>query len=184
MAHHYQSRMPALSLAACVTLLLACGIGALFIPRSSSMASRAQELTDARNRWLSQPVPHYRLVLEAPSWCRLDVEIQTEKVVRVFENSCPTAPRTVTGLFDMITQLDSTAETIFCAPRGCECTELRYATASYDQQMGFPQTIRLRRDRQPNWPHLWSFVMAHGVPNCLTPRDIDLVRVVSLDPIS
>jgi hypothetical protein len=183
MAHHCRSRVLAVALALCV-VLLACGLSVLFIPHSSSITSRAQQLADARNRWLSQPVPHYRLVLQAPSWCRLDVEIQSEKVVRVFENSCPTSPHTVTGLFDLITQVDSTAETIFCAPRGCECTEVRYATASYDQQMGFPQTIRLRRDRQMNWPQVWSFVVTHGVPNCLAPRDIDLVRVLSMQPIS
>ena len=184
MTHHHRARVLAVSLALCVALLLACGLSALFIPRPSSIASRAQQLADARNRWLSRPVPHYRLVMQAPSWCRLDVEIQSEKVVRVFENSCPTSPRTVTGLFDLIKQLDSTAETIFCAPRGCECTEVRYIYASYDQQMGFPQIIRLRRDRQMNWPELWRFVVAHGVPNCLTPHDIDLVQVVSLNPIS
>src|SRR6187397_2164489 len=97
MTHHHPSRMPAVSLALCVALLLACGAGALLIPRPSSVAARAQELADARNRWLSQPVPHYRLVLQAPSWCRLDVEIRSEQVVRVFENSCPSAPQTVTG---------------------------------------------------------------------------------------
>jgi len=110
MTHHHRARVLAVSLALCVALL-ACGLSVLFIPRPSSIASRAQQLADARNRWLSRPVPHYRLVMQAPSWCRLDVEIQSEKVVRVFENSCPTSPRTVTGLFDLIKQLDSTAET-------------------------------------------------------------------------
>ena len=184
MTHHRRSCMAAVSLALCVALLLACGLGVLLIPRPSSIASRAQQLADARNRWLSQPVPHYRLVLQAPSWCRLDVEIRAEQVVRVFQNSCPNAPQTVTGMFEMIKQLDSAAETIFCAPAGCECTEVRYATASYDQQMGFPQTIRLRRDRRTNWPQLWDFVVNHGVPNCLTPRDIDLMHIVSLNPIT
>jgi uncharacterized protein DUF6174 len=181
--YHRRSHVLAVSLVIC-GVLLACGLSALFIPRSPSIASRAQQLAEARDRWQSQPLPHYRLVMHAPSWCRLDVEIQAEKVVHVFENSCPTSPRTVTGLFDLIKQLDSTAETIFCAPRGCECTEVRYIYASYDQQMGFPQTIRLRRDRWANWPELWSFVVTHGVPNCLAPRDIDLVQVVSLKPIS
>ena len=184
MTHHHRARVLAVSLALCVALLLACGLSALFIPRPSSIASRAQQLADARNRWLSQPVPHYRLVMQAPSWCRLDVEIQSEKVVRVFENSCPTSPRTVTGLFDLIKQLDSTAETIFCAPRGCECTEVRYATASYDQQLGFPRSISLRRERQTNWPELWRFFMAHGMPFCLTPIDTDVVNVLSMQPIS
>jgi hypothetical protein len=184
MTYHDRSRAPAASMALCVALLLACGLSALFIPRSSSFASREQLLADARIRWQSRTITHYRLVMQAPSWCRLDVEIQSEKVVHVFENSCPTSPHTVTGLFDLIKQLDTTAETIFCAPRGCECTEVRYIYASYDQQLGFPRSIRLRRDRQMNWPELWRFVMAHGVPNCLTPRDIDLVQVVSIKPIS
>ena len=184
MQHHRRSRVLVVSLALCVALLLACGLSVLFISRSSSMASRAQQLADARNRWQSLTISHYRLVMQAPSWCRLDVEIQSEQIVHVFENSCPTSPRTVTGLFDLITQLDSTAETTFCAPQGCECTEIRYIYASYDQQLGFPQTIRLRRDRWTNWSVLWSFVVNHGVPNCLTPRDIDLVQVLSMQPIS
>jgi len=184
MKQYYRSRALGVSLALCVAMLLACGLSALFIPRSSSIASRAQQLADARNRWLSQPVPHYRLVMQAPSWCRLDVEILAEQVVRVFQNSCPGAPQTVTDLFAMITQLDSTPETIFCAPRGCECTEVRYATASYDQQLGFPRSISLRRERQTNWPELWRFFMTHGMPICLTPLDTDVVNVVSLQPIS
>ena len=122
--------------------------------------------------------------MHAPSWCRLDVEIKTEKVVHVFENSCPTSPRTITGLFDLIKQLDSTAETKFCAPRGCECPEIRYIQATYDEQFVFPRTIRLRHERQTNWPELWGFIMTHGLPNCLPPLDIDLVNVLSMQPIS
>ena len=114
MTHHHRSRELAIGLALCV-VLLACGLSVLFIPPPSSLASREQQLADARNRWLSQPVPHYRLVLQAPSWCRLDVEIRAEQVVHVFENSCPSAPLTVTDMFEMIKQLDSATETIFCA---------------------------------------------------------------------
>ena len=66
MKQYYRSRALGVSLALCVAMLLACGLSALFIPRSSSIASRAQQLADARNRWLSQPVPHYRLVMQAP----------------------------------------------------------------------------------------------------------------------
>lgn len=183
MMHHRRSRMLAVGLAV-FGVLLACGVGALLSTRPSSSFSRAQELAEARNRWLSRPVPHYRLVMQAPSWCRLDVEIQSEQVVRVFEDSCPSAPQTVTGMFEMIKQIDSAAGTIFCAPAGCECTEVLYVTASYDQQLGFPRSIRLRRERQTNWPELWRFFMAHGLPNCLTPIDTDVVQVLSMQPIS
>src|SRR5689334_15961613 len=176
-------RMLAAAVAICAGLL-ACGLGTLISLRPPSAFLRAQELADARNRWLSQPVSHYRLVMQAPSWCRLDVEIQAERVVRVFENSCPSAPQTITGMFEMISQIDSKAGTTFCAPGGCECTEVRYANASYDQQLGFPRSIRLRRERQTNWPELWRFFMAHGLPSCWTPIDTDVVNVLSMQPIS
>jgi len=112
MRHHRRSRLLAVGLAI-LGVLLACGLSALLGTRPSSAFSRAEELADARNRWLSRPVPHYRLVMQAPSWCRLDVEIESEQVVRVFENSCPSAPQTVTGMFEMIKQIDSAAGTIF-----------------------------------------------------------------------
>jgi hypothetical protein len=183
MAQYRRSHVLAVSLAICGALL-ACGLSALLGSHPSSTFSRSQELADARNRWLSQPVPHYRLVMQAPSWCRLDVEIRAEQVVRVFENSCPSPPQTVTGMFEMIRQIDSAAGTIFCAPDGCECTEVRYAAASYDQQLGFPRSIRLRHERQTNWPALWRFFLAHGLPSCLTPIDTNVVNVLSMQPIS
>jgi hypothetical protein len=183
MSHLRRFHVAGAILAICVALLLASGLGVLLRSHPSTGAARARALADARNRWFAQPVAHYRLVMRAPSWCRLDVEIQDERVVHVFENSCPTSPRTVTGLFDMIAQLDRTADTVFCAPRGCECTEVRYIQATYDAQLGFPLTIRLRRERQTNWPNLWRFMVSHGLPNCLTPRDLDLVQVLSIKPI-
>ena len=184
MGRHLRSRVAALSLALCVALLCACVLGAVWLPSASSTSGRARELAAARQRWQSRSITHYRLVMQAPSWCRLDVEIRAEKIVHVFENSCPTPPRTITGLFDMIKQIDTTANTIFCAPLGCECTEVRYFHASYDQELGFPRTISLRRDRQMNWSEVWDFLVTRGVPNCLTPRDIKLVEVVSVNPIS
>ena len=184
MRHHRRSHVLVVSLALCAALLLTCGSSVLLIPRASSIASRAQQLADARNRWLLQPVSHYRLVMQAPSWCRRDVEIQSEQVVHVYEDSCPSAPQTVTGMFEMIKQLDSTADTTFCAPDGCECTEVRYVAASYDQQLGFPRSIRLRRERQTNWPELWRFFSKHGLPNCWTPFDTDVVHVLSVQPLS
>ena len=67
MKHHRRSRVLAVLLAIC-GVLLACGLSTLLGSRPSSTFSRAQELADARNRWLSQPVRHYRLVMQAPSW--------------------------------------------------------------------------------------------------------------------
>jgi hypothetical protein len=171
-------------LAAGTLLLLASCLAGLLTVRGPSTATRAERLAEAESRWLSQAVTHYRMVLHAPSWCRLDVEIRNERVVKVYENSCPSAPRTVTSLFELIKQLDSHADAIFCAPRGCECTEVRFVQAVYDEQLGFPRAIRLRRQRETNWPELWHFFVRHGLPNCLTPLDLDVVDVVSLKQIS
>ena len=173
-----------LLLAASVSLvLLSCGMAGLSLGLPP-VSTRAQRLADAENRWLARAVTHYRLVMQAPSWCRLDVEIRNEQVVQVFENSCPAAPRTVSNLFEQIRQLDSTANLAFCAPKGCECTEVRFAEAVYDQELGFPRSIQLRRQRQTNWREFWRFFVAHGMPNCLTPRDLDVVDVVSLKQMS
>src|SRR6266545_1031608 len=158
--------------------------GVLLLARPPSVAARAQELAEARQRWGARPFSRYRLVMQAPSWCRLDIEIASERVVQVFENSCPGGPRTVSDLFDQIRQLDSQPDTIYCAPAGCECTEVRFVQADYDAQLGFPRSIRLRRLRTTNWPELWHFMVAHGLPDCLPPLDLDVVNVLSLHPLS
>ena len=51
-------------------------------------------------------------------------------------------------------------------------------------QLGFPRSIRLRRLRTTNWPELWHFMVAHGLPDCLPPLDLDVVNVLSLHPLS
>ena len=43
---------------------------------------------------------------------------------------------------------------------------------------------QLRRERQANWPELWRFFSKHGLPNCWTPLDTDVVRVLSVQPLS
>ncbi|MBK9709945.1 MAG: hypothetical protein IPO81_01225 [Kouleothrix sp.] len=171
-------------LVAGAVLLLSCGLVGLFASRTLSTEARAQQLAQAEHRWQTRPFSRYRLVMQAPSWCRMDVEIQDERLAHVFENSCPGSIRTVTDLFQLIQQLDSSADTIYCAPAGCECTEIRAVRVDYDAQLGFPRSIQVRRLRATNWPELWSFVQARGLPNCLTPLDINVVNVLSLRPIS
>jgi hypothetical protein len=170
-------------LAAGVVLLLSCGLIGLLGSYGPSAADRAQQLSEARSRWSSRALTHYRMVMQAPSWCRLDIEIRHEQIVKVFENSCPGAPQTVTGLFELIKQLDSSPDRLYCAPAGCECTEVRFVQADYDDQFGFPRSIRLRRRRALDWSNLWGFFMTHGVPNCLSPLDLEVVNVISFKPM-
>jgi len=114
----------------------------------------------------------------------MDLEIQDERVVKVHQNTCPSAPQTVTELFSMVKRLNDQADRTYCGPGGCECTEQRFANTIYDPLLGFPRTISLRRIRAMNLPELWHYLTMHGLPNCLSPLDIDVVNVVSLQPLS
>jgi hypothetical protein len=180
---HSSSAQRAVLISVVVLLASWAAIG-LFGIRTPSAAARTESWQQAQRRWAARAFTHYRMVLQAPSWCRMDLEIQDERVVQVHQNTCPTAPQTVTELFTVIKQLNAQADRIYCAPGGCECTEQRFANTVYDMQLGFPQTISLRRVRVTNWPELWHHLMTHGLPNCLTPLDIDIVNVISLQPLS
>ncbi len=114
----------------------------------------------------------------------MDAEIQNEQIVKVYENSCPGTVKTVTDLFDFARQLDLHPDTVYCAAGGCECVEQRIALIEYDPQLGFPRAIRVRRQRAANLDVLWAYMLARGLPNCLTPRDTGVVNVLSLKPLS
>jgi len=167
-----------------VALVAAWAAIGLFGARAPSAVARTESWEQAQRRWAARAFTHYRMVVQAPSWCRMDLEIQDERVVRVYQDTCPSAPQSVTELFTMVKRLNVQADRIYCAPGGCECTEQRFANAVYDAQLGFPRTISLRRARAMNWPELWHHLTTHGLPNCLTPLDIDIVNVISLQPLS
>src|SRR5262245_43450233 len=171
------------ALIGCAVALLSCGaLGLLAAP--PSLAARAERLAEAEDRWSAHAPAHYRLVMQAPAWCRLDVEIKDERVVHTFQNTCPESARTVSGLFDLIKQLDSDSPTLRCAPDGGECTEPLSIQAVYDANLGAPRAIRLRRQRAPNWPELWYYMRQRGLPLCLTPPDMEIVTVLALNPLS
>jgi hypothetical protein len=161
-----------------------CTLLALLYTPLPSPTVRARELAQAERRWASRPFARYRIVLRAASWCQVDVEIQGERVAQVFENTCPGEPKTVGDLFVQIRQLDSTPERVYCAPDGCECTETHAVEADYDAALGFPHSIRVRRPRVPNWQALTGYLLSRGLPSCLTPRDMEVINVVSLVPIT
>lgn len=172
------------ALVAITALMLACLAAGVARTRMSSAPARAAALAEARSRWDTRSFSHYRLVLQAPSWCRMDAEIKDEQIVKVYENSCPGGVKTVTDLFDFALQLDRQPNLIYCAAGGCECVEQRIALIEYDPQFGFPRAIRVRRQRAANMNGLWAYMLERGLPNCLTPRDTGVVNVLSLKPLS
>src|SRR5205814_5440046 len=58
-----------------VVLLLAgwAAIG-LFGARIPSAVARTESWQQAQRRWAARAFTHYRIVMQAPSWCRMDLE--------------------------------------------------------------------------------------------------------------
>ena len=166
-------------------VLLAMSMAAgLALARPSSPAARAAAQRDAQHLWAMRAFSHYRLVVHAPSWCKIDAEVQQERVVKVFQNSCPVNALTVSGLFEYVDHMNQHPDRQYCGPNGCECVEQRFAQTEYDATLGYPRAIRVRRQRSANWEGLWGYMLQHGLPSCLTPPDTDMVTVVSLQPLS
>lgn len=173
-----------LILAAFLLALAACGLAGMLAGDTQSTVARIAALDQARARWQERGVAHYRLVFQAPTWCRTDAEIKYERIVQIYENSCPGGARTVTDLFELVQALDRNPEARYCSAGGCECVERRIAHIDYDPTYGFPRAIRMRRLRETNWNGFWEHVVRYGLPNCLTPRDTNVVIVLKLEPIS
>jgi hypothetical protein len=167
-----------------VLLVASLAASGAFGLRAPSAVARTESWEQAQRRWEARTFRHYRMVAQAPSWCQMDLEIADERVVKVYQNTCPSPPQSVTELFGLVAQLNGEADRVYCAPDGCECTEQRFASAEYDPELGFPRTIGLRRVRATNWPELWHHLLTHGLPNCLNPLDTDVVKVISLQPLS
>lgn len=172
------------ALLAALASLLACGAAGLLRAAPPSAAQRAAQLEQARQRWEALRPARYRLVLAAPSWCRIDAEVEREQIVRVYASSCPSSAKSVSDLFALAHALDADADTRYCAPGGCECIERRVAQIDYDPQLGYPRAIALRRQRQINWDGFWAYLLRHGLPNCLPPRASNVLTVLTLDPLS
>ena len=167
-----------------VLLFVFCALTGAFGLRTPSAVARTESWEQAQRRWDARPFTHYRMVVQAPSWCRMDLEINDERVVKVYQNTCPHPPQSVTELFKLVEWINSDPDRVYCAPDGCECTERRFAQTVYDAELGFPRTIGVRRERATNWTGLWHHVLEHGLPTCITPVDTDVVNVVSLQPLS
>src|SRR5690349_10004413 len=88
-----------------VALCVLWALAGVFGARTPSAAAREESWEQAQRRWAARPFTHYRVVMQAPSWCRMDVEIQNQRVVNVFQNSCPSAPQSVDELFAIVKQL-------------------------------------------------------------------------------
>jgi hypothetical protein len=117
--------------------------------------------------------------------CRLEVEVRDERVVAVLrEDTCTHPARTVTMLFNMVEHAVSPLYT--CAPPSCACRHVVTVYADYNAQLGFPQKVAVRVERETNWRErpFWRYLWtARRLPDCAWASNADIVNVLALTPL-
>ena len=118
--------------------------------RAAARATTAQlqELEAAKARWAARPFSRYRLAVQADSSlarCAQDLEVHGTEPAIVLENTCPS---TLT-MEDLLASIESTITARECGPNGCECDGFVAIDVVYDQQWGYPRSIR--RFLQEDW---------------------------------
>jgi hypothetical protein len=166
-----------------VALLASCLLAEIALLHA---LSGADELARGRARWQARPFARYRLVTElfgGMRACRQDVEILNERVVQVFENTCPRSAVTVTNLFLEIDRFELIVGGR-CGPNGCECDGSIEVDASFDPALGYPKAFHVRSRPAERWRYLsyWRR-LASGAACPRAGFDGPAVEVVALTPL-
>ena len=108
-------------------------------------ASPTIQFTQARHRWEASSLAHYRMqasYYDNYSQCYYDIEIQRDRVVHAFTASCMSSAEsqtlTVSGIFK---NFEPYATGRVCSPNGCTCEGMYVLRATYDPNLGYPQSI-------------------------------------------
>ena len=156
----------------------------LFLGVVAAQSSYRYQLSEARGRWQTSALSHYRLVSESGESCILDVEVRDERVVTVYKkDSCLHPARTVTDLFNLVERGQFSYGCVFA---GCACSMNIIVHADYDPVHGYPQQVSVRSQRGANWwdQSFWRYTWStRSLPPCSRTGEADMVRVVSLTPI-
>jgi hypothetical protein len=164
-----------------VALVLA---GCALASYTVAQAGMRQRYDDARSRWQAQAPAHYRLAVTSGPDCRIDLEVQAERVVRILhQDSCLHPARSVSDLFALI-ERGQVAEPCFFA--GCACRIDVTTYASYDPTYGYPLDIRLRYNRAANWwtQGFWGYVVSRGhTPGCAKTAESEVAQVALFTPL-
>jgi hypothetical protein len=168
-------------LAGSLVLVLGCALLALghwqALPRT--------RLTAAKNRWTARAITHYRLVSVAGTACRRDVEIDHDRIVRVFHaDPCVYTSRTIGDLFDLLERAEPTL--LQCTSYGCACDSVIALQVMYDGELGYPRRVALRVQQAANWRHAdyWRYLWSDGRPPvCTQAVENEIITVLSLTPL-
>jgi hypothetical protein len=118
--------------------------------------SALQQLAEARTRWSLRSFANYHVVIEeqntAVGYCMEHSDVRHEELA----SNVAVCATTVGALFQRIERfLQPSCDT----PR-CACRYETSVQVTYDQQLGYPQTMELHRSLQPNWfnPAYWQLM--------------------------
>ena len=131
-----------LSLAVVILLVLVIIGVALW---DSVQSSPRSQFTLARHRWETNLISHYRMTANYSgnySQCYYDIEVQRDQIVNIITMNCLSSAEsktlTIDGIFKNFEQY---ARQKVCSPNGCFCEGSFVVRATYDQVLGYPQSI-------------------------------------------
>jgi hypothetical protein len=150
-----------------VTILIVIAlIGAQSL--STLRMAPASQFSLARHRWKTNAISHYRMAGNYTghfSQCYYDIEVQQDRIVDIFSISCLSSAEskmlTVDGIFK---NFERYATGQVCSPNGCYCEGVYVVSATYEQTLGYPQSITTYFHRR------WLDDLFHGkigVQQCL-----------------
>jgi hypothetical protein len=168
-----------------VLLLLLAGV---LLSASVLTPSNMSQRLAAQTTWEQRPFSGYQLVVQVQRLgrvCRQELTVAGE-TMSVLYDECRIGwlpDLSVPQLFALGERLERPDE---CFPGGdCACARVRRGEVIYDEQLGYPRSIRIQRSLQPNWDHFdyWRrFLRTWQLPNCSSMRLGLTVEVVSLTP--
>ena len=147
--------------------------------------ARDADLQRARSRWDARPFSRYHLITEHDgglATCRQDVEIDRDRVVAVFANTCAREPITVANLFIDIERCNLTISGQ-CGPNGCACDGPIAVDARFDAALGYPTLFEVRSQAERRWQYLeyWRRLLTGGCT--LVGFSGPSITVVALTPL-
>lgn len=146
-----------------------------------------REFNEARDEWLNDPIPRYRLVIERPSLhCQQNVVIQNERIIEIIEDTCPIELLTMTDLYDRIGRLDGLASVTRFPTGMCGCEWELNAHITYDHANGYPAQVAISDRRTIDWTErsCWQHFVVNGeFPECDVPFLFGQPRITNVSII-
>ena len=107
--------------------------------------SPGSQFSLARHRWETNSILHYRMTANYSgnySQCYYEIEVHGDRIVDIITMSCLSSAEsktlTINGIFK---NFERYADQKVCSPNGCYCEGSFVLRATYEQALGYPQSI-------------------------------------------